>query len=198
MKKTIPPLSFRTCKRVKKQLTRQSEAAGMNISQFLIIKINQKYKYVQQLEKFYRTYEIIDDISDILSLIILDKNNTPYDEFNNDSILEPFYTTRHLAGNARFIPSSSKTKYDGSKTEHISLRLDHNTSKKLNYIADFYNYKKSSIIPLLLQDSKDEMADSALAECFCYITDIRNYFYEKHIDDADFEKEYDLLWEILL
>lgn len=198
MKKTIPPLSFRTCKRVKKQLTRQAEAAGMNISQFLIGRINQKYKYVQQLEKFYSAYEIIDDISDILSFIILDRNNTPYDEFNNDSILGPFYTTRHLAGNARFIPSSSKIKYDGSKTEHISLRLDHNTSKKLNYIADFYNCKKSSIIPLLLQGNKDEMADSVLAECFCYITDIRNYFYEKHIDVKDFEKEYDLLWKTLL
>lgn len=198
MKKPIPPLSFRICKKVKKQLIRQAEAAGMNISQFLIGRINQKYKYVQQLENFYRAYEIIDDISDILSLIILDSNNTPYDEFNNDSILKPFYTTRHLAGNASFIPSSSKTKYDGSKTEHISLRLDHNTSEKLNYITDFYNCKKSSIIPLLLQGSKDEVADSALTECFCYITDIRNYFYEKHIDAADFEKEYTLLWETLL
>jgi len=198
MKNYTSPLSFRISKKVKTQLHKDAEADGLNISQFLIAKIKQKYKYIKHLENIYEAYETIYDISDILSKIILDRNNKPYDEFNNDDILKPFYRVKNLADNADFIFPDLKTKYDGSKTEHISLRLDPDTSKKLNYIAEFYNCKKSGIITLMLLDNKHLIPDAVLPECFCCITDIKNYFYEKHIDAVDFEKEYDLLWKKLL
>lgn len=198
MKNHNSPLSFRISRKVKKALRKQAEADCLNMSQFLTVKIKQKYKYVRKILDFYEAYQIIYDIQDILSDIILDGNNQPYDEFNNDNVLKPFYTIKCLAGKADFIPPSSVVKYDGSKTEHISLRLDSEPAKKLHYIAKFYNCKKSSVIPFLLQDNKYIIPDAILSECFCYLTDIRNYFYEKHIDATDFEKEYNLLWKKLL
>lgn len=198
MKKTSSPLSFRISRKVKKELIKKAEADCLNMSQFLTVRIKQKYKYVKKALDFYEAYQIIYDISNMLSNIILDRNNQPYDEFNNDNVLKIFYTITCLAGNADFIPPSSVVKYNGSKTEHISLRLDSGTAKKLHYIAKFYNCKKSSVIPFLLQDNKYIIPDAILPECLCYLTDIRNYFYEKHIDATDFEKEYNLLWKKLL
>lgn len=190
------PLSFRVSKKVKKKLNKQAECHNTTKSQFITDKIAQEYKYIKQLKKFGKTYEIIDNIIFILSHIILDRNNNPYDEFDNDNILTPFYEVINLAGNSGFMPCCGKPKYDGSKTEHISIRPDPKTSKKLNYILKFYDCKISSLIPLLL-DNKHMAADTVLSKYFCYLTDIKNYFYEKHIDVPDFEKEYNLLWKLL-
>lgn len=197
MKRYNQPLSFRTSKKIKYKLNKKVKDSDMNKSQFITDKIINEHKYVKQLQKFEKAYEIIDNITIILSNIILDENSRPYNEFYNDNILKSFYNVKCIADNTDFISPCFKTKYDGSKTEHISVRLDQKTLKKLDYITNFYNCKKSGIIPLLLQGNKDTCVISSLSECFCYITDINNYFYEKHINVPDFEKEYNLLWKTI-
>lgn len=168
------------------------------MSQSIIAMIEEKYRYIKELQKIDEVSEIIYDIYNILSDIILDKNEKPREEFNNDTILKPFYNVKHLVENADFDIPDSTTKLDSNKKEHISLRLCHETNKQLDCIAEFYGCNKSNVIPLLLLGDKDVKIDSTLPECFCYLTDIKNYFYENHIDNVDFESEYDLLWKKLV
>ena len=198
MKNNNSPLSLRTSKPLKTKLNRLASKNDMSTSEFLITRIEQEYEYVKQLQELYDICAMIDNIATIMERIILDENNNPYDEFYNDSVLQSFYMLKKLSGNIDDEPPYLYAGYDGTKTEHISVRIKHETGKKLDYIADFYKCKKSDIIPLLLSKKKDISIIDAALKCFCYITDIRNYFYDKHIDAKDFEKEYDILWKIML
>ena len=198
MKSNNSPLSLRTSKNLKTKLNRLASKKDMSTSEFLIARIEHEYEYVTQLQKLYDICAMIDNITRIMERIILDENNNPYDEFCNDFVLQSFYMLKNLSGNIDVEPPYLDTGYDGTKTEHISVRIKHETGKKLDYIADFYKCKKSNIIPLLLSKKRDSSIIADVQACFCYITDIRNYFYEKHIDAEDFEKEYDILWKIML
>lgn len=191
-------LSLRTNKPLKKKLDKLTSEKDMSMSEFLVTRIEQEYEYVKQLQELDDACEVLDDIAKIMEHIILDENNHPYDEFYNDFILQSFYMVKHLSGNINVDPPCLDTRYDGNKTEHISVRTKRGTIKKLDYIVDFYECKKSDIIPLLLSKKKNNSIIADAIKCFCYITDIRNYFYEKHIDDKDFEKECDRLWKIML
>lgn len=199
MKKYNSPVSLRVSKKLKKKLERLANKDDMNMTEFLVAKIEQEYDYADYLSKLDDACEIMNNIVEILQYTMLDKNNNPYDEFSAD-IIELFYVVKNLPDNIDIISSYLDTKHnedDGSKIKHISLRLKHRTIKKLNYIADLYDCKKSDVIPLLLK-GKDTSIMIDISRCFCYITDIRNYFYKKHIDNKDFEKEYNTLWKLLL
>lgn len=200
MKKNKSPLSLRTSKKLKNKLNKMATKDDKSISEFLVVKIKKEYEYAKQLKELDDACEIINNIAEIMERIILDENSNPYDEFCNDFILQSFYTVKHLSGNIDVDIPCLDTGYDGTKTEHISVRAKREIIKKLDYIADVYECKKSDIMPLLLSKKKDSsMIPDApdIIKCFCYITDIRNYFYEKHIDVKDFEKEYGRLWKIM-
>lgn len=197
MKKNKSPLSLRTSKKLKNKLNELATEADISMSEFLVVKIKQEYEYAKQLQELDDACEIIDNIARIMERIILDENSNPYDEFCNDFILQSFYMVKHLSGNIDVDIPCLDTGYDGTKTEHISVRTKRGIIKKLDYIADVYECKKSDIMPLLLSKKKDNSIIVDVIKCFCYITDIRNYFYEKHIDAEDFEKECDRLWGIM-
>lgn len=197
MNKSTSPLSLRTSKKLKTKLIKLASKKGMNLSEFLIAKIKEEYEYIQALQKFICAYKLIDNIVKILNDRILDKHNTPYDEFNNDFLLSKFYTIKDLRDNICIKFVLFDTGYDCTKTEHISVRTTCKTIEKLNYIAYFYECKKSDIILLILSKNKNNKIIADIMKCFCYITDIINYFYEKYIDDENFEKEYKSLLKIV-
>lgn len=199
MKKDKLSVSVRTSKRLKDKVKKLADKKDMNMNKFLVKKIEQEYNYASYLNKLDDACEVMNNIVEILKYTMLDKNNNPYDEFSAD-IIELFYIVKNLPDNIDILSSYLDTKYNEDnrrKTEHISLRLKDETADKLNDIEDLYNCNTSDVIPLLLTKT-DTSIMTDIARYFCYITDIRNYFYEKHIDNKDFEKEYNTLWQMLL
>lgn len=190
------PLSLRTSKKTKNKLHIKARKNNMNISQFIINQILQEDKRIKKLKNFNKAYDTIKRITTLLDSIIFDQQNSPYDEFCNDLLLSRYYTLKKLSAGI-YTELYTMPEEDGKKTELISVRLDKKDIKRLENIADFYNCKKSSIAPVLLLEKKDIDIIYCISTCFCYITDIMDYFYEKHIDIKDFEREYKLLWKIL-
>lgn len=187
-------LSLRVSNNSKTNLNNLATKANMNMSKFIITKIEQEYDYVKQMQTFTDICKLIEHIIDILNLIILDEFNNPYDEFNNDFLLYVFYEIKKLSINFHYDFSYFDIEYNGNKTEHISVRINCKINKKLKYITNFYNCKKSDIISLISLREKNNKIIPNVLKCLCYITDVKNYFYEKHMNFEDFERTYVTLW----
>lgn len=190
-------LSLRTTTELKNKLDKLAAQENTSKSKFLINRIDREYKYIQELKKVNDALCTIINISGILTGIIFDKNNIPFKEFDNENIIIYYNKITELIDGIK-IPAAPSPKNNASKTKHISIRISNSTSRKLNVITDFYKCLTPQIVPLLLSSKRDMNIITILLECFCYISDIQNYFYEKHLINKEFEKEYSTLWEKML